>query len=205
MESITASNSTKTKVEALMVYLEIVSFSSHPAFIIGFKNLIWLLCASKSLNQHQNTPIVKQKVMTILYFNALKPEMTFLRRGFIHDIGPGEFYCLTQNNRLTAFQYKVSINKDGRSLSVRNYQITQPYQMEIRLDDSKENPDAYKNRTHYYGTFSCVCLDNDQKINAKFKGIRQNPTIFNEAVNFIRKEGIEAYNHNQPKILMYGC
>lgn len=128
------------------------------------------------------------------FFRSLMPELAYLAHGRVQHINPMLFYCVGENELMTNLRYKVWVHTDGKSLSVRRYPGFVPdslnYQMKIDLDETTD-------KLNLSGMLYCTCFDSEECIIARFEYMRESPTLFNQVLLSIKKEGIRAYRFNK--------
>jgi hypothetical protein len=171
----------------LMIFLGVVDASFgdfFPARLDSIPVIGRLLAASKLFH------VFKTRRDVLSFFKSLMPRLACLSHGGIRHITPRSFCIFRQDERITQLTYKVWVNADGISLTVRRFKGYSPqslsYQMRIELFDTTD-------RRNLSGMLYCTCFDSEESTVARFKYTRESPTLFNEILMNIKEYGIRAY------------
>ena len=164
-------------MEVLLIIIELAHLPGNLR-LLGEAGIARLNCTSKHFKSVMSK--LKVRAATRTYFTALGPVLNFLMTGATQIIGPNAYYCIRQDDTMTALQYKVAISDDEKSLRVVSYLRHRSYVMVIQLSDNTT-------QLNFAGTLFCTYKDSNESVETVFRIMRRSPTLFNDILDSIKQ------------------
>ena len=174
-------------VEVLMLLLESVytDYTLGVPGLLDSRDILKICRLNQAMKNCEMMSLLRIRCCVLSFFGDLKPRLGYFAHGSVRLINNSLFQIVRFGENLTSLHYKVCINPDGTSLTVKRYGFF-PYEMRI---------DLFKTTTsvNLSGRIFCTCLDSGDLIIANFKYMCSSPTLFNEVVMYIKKNGVKGY------------